>query len=128
MKFYCKKCQNKFDEKYNDLFDHLKCPNCSNKEIVLNFLLQGILPPQDGFGLAFWEFEDVLETGNESYLKDFFEEEFNLRFSRIDEEFSLLDEKNKETDLKEVFKRTQKDGKLQRKLYNIYYVLLHHGT
>ncbi len=122
MKFYCKKCQNKFDEDYNSLFEHVKCPSCKKTDLVLNFIVQGVHPPEDGFGLTFVQFEDVLEGGNKKYLKDFFEEEFNLRFSRKDEEFTLLDEQDREVDLTEILEKTQKDGKLQRIIYNIYYV------
>jgi len=124
MKFYCKKCNTKFDEDYEDLFEHLKCPSCKNKETVLNFIVQDVLPPEKGFGISFFEFEDLLEEGKITYLKDFFREEFDLQFSRTGYEFSLLDKMGKEADIKEIHNRTQKDGKLQRVIYNIYYVLL----
>ena len=83
MKFYCKKCETKFDAKYGNLFDNLKCPSCKHKDIVLNFIVQGVHPPETGLGISYLEFEDVLEEGNKSYLKQFFDEEFSLEFSRI---------------------------------------------
>lgn len=124
MKFHCKKCQKEFDENYDDLFETITCPSCKKQAIVLNFIKQGILPPQEGFGLSFWEFEDVLETGKENYLKDFFKEEFNLQFLRKGYEYALLDGDINRVNPKEIFEETQKDGKLQRMFYNIHYVLL----
>ena len=124
MKFFCKSCENRFDQDYEDLFENLKCPNCNKKDVVLNFIVQGVHPPEAGFGISFWEFEDVLEEGKISYLKELFNDEFNLQYSRTAEEFSLVEKSGKEVDLKEVYKKTQKDGKLQRMIYNIYYVLL----
>ena len=124
MIFYCKKCQNEFDTNYEKLFDNIKCPNCNKIDIVLSFIKQGILPPQDGYGLALWEFEDVLENGKERYLIDFFEQEFNLKFVRKGEEIEITDAKKKKVNLEELFKKTQEDGKLQRMIYNIHYVML----
>ena len=91
---------------------------------MLNLIKQGIHPPEAGLGISFLEFEDVLEEGKEIYLKQFFDEEFNLKFSRKGEEYLLEDKSGKMADLKEVYEKTQEDGKLQRMIYNIYYVLL----
>jgi len=124
MKFYCKKCQNKFDGNYETLFDILQCPTCSHEDVVLKFIVQGVHPPEMGFGISFSEFEDVLEEGKVGYLKVFFEEEFNLQYTRTGDKYSVTDEKGKETDLKKIYEKTQKDGKLQRIIYNIHYVLL----
>ena len=124
MKFFCKKCKTEFDEEYNTLFDIVRCPICKKKDLVLNLIQQGIHPPEEGLGISFLEFEDVLEEGKESYLKQFFDEEFNLNFSRKGEEFFLVDQSGNKVDLKEVYEKTQNDGKLQRIIYNIYYVLL----
>ncbi len=124
MKFYCKKCQNKFDGDYETLFDILKCPTCSHEDVVLKFLEQGVHPPEMGFGISFTEFEDALEEGKVDYLKKFFEEEFNLQYSRTEEEYLVTDEKGKEIKLKKIYEKTQKDGKLQRIIYNIHYILL----
>lgn len=124
MKFYCKKCNTKFDIDYEDLFERLKCPNCKNKEIVLNFIVQGVHPPEKGYGISFFEFEDLLEEAKISYLKAFFKEEFDLQYLRTGYEFSVLDNLGKEANLKLIHKRTQEDGKLQRMIYNIYYILL----
>lgn len=125
MKFYCKRCQSKFDGKYNSLFERLTCPNCKKDEIVLNFIVHGVHPPEDGLEKSYVEFEDVLENYKEKDLKEFFNEEFKLQFSRNGDEFTLLDVNNKKVDLKEVYEKTQKDGKLQRMLYNLYYVMSH---
>ena len=127
MKFFCKKCGTKFDEDYESLFDLLKCPKCKYKNLVLNFIVQGVHPPEVGLGISYMEFEDVLEEGNEKYLKQFFEEEFNLHYSRSGHEFTLIDESGKTAKLEEIYEKTQKDGKLQRLIYNIYYVLLQFG-
>ena len=124
MKFFCKKCKIEFDEDYSTLFDIVRCPICKKKDIVLNLIQQGIHPPEVGLGISFMEFEDVLEEGKESYLQQFFNEEFNLQFSREGEEFFLKDNSGKRVDLEEIYEKTQKDGKLQRIIYNIYYVLL----
>ena len=124
MKFTCKKCKRDFDEDYKNLFDILKCPNCKNKEVVLNTIKQGAHPPEAGFGISYWEFEDVLEEGKVSYLKEFFEVEFDFHYSRISEEFVLTEKSGNKVDFKEIYKKTQNDGKLQRMIYNIYYVLL----
>ncbi len=124
MKFLCKKCDSKFDEEYNDLFEHIKCPNCNHKDIVLNFIVQGVHPPEVGLGISYWEFEDVLEEGKINYLKQFFDEEFNLQYSRTGDDFSLSRKSGHKVDIKEIYEITQKDGKLQRIIYNIYYVLL----
>lgn len=124
MKFYCKRCDIKFDDNYGNLFDNLKCPNCKHKDIVLNFIVQGVHPPESGLGISYFEFEDVLEEGNISYLKQFFEEEFNLTFSRTGYEYSLKNNQGKNADLEKIHSKTQKDGKLQRLIYNIYYLLL----
>ncbi len=59
-----------------------------------------------------------------NYLKDFFEDEFDLRFSRTGYDYILQNYTGKEVNVKEIYKRTQEDGKLQRIIYNIYYVLL----
>lgn len=125
MKFICKKCENKFDSDYENLFDHLKCPKCKKKDIVLNFIVQGVHPPEAGLGISYWEFEDVLEEGKISYLREFFDEEFNLHYSRNGDEFILAEKSGQKVELKIVFEKTQNDGKLQRMIYNIYYVLLH---
>jgi hypothetical protein len=124
MKFYCKECNQKFDGDYSNLFENLKCPNCKHKDIVLNFIVQGVHPPEKGLGIAYLEFEDVLEEGKISYLKQFFKEEFNLNFSRTGYEYSLKNNSGRDADLEEIYNKTQKDGKLQRLIYNIYYVLL----
>ena len=124
MKFLCKKYNTEFDEEYSTLFDIVRCPVCKKKDLVLNLIKQGIHPPEAGLGISFMEFEDVLEEGKESYLKQFFDEEFNLRFTRKGEKFLLEDNSSKKVDLKEIYEKTQKDGKLQRIIYNIYYVLL----
>ena len=124
MNFYCKKCQKEFEEEYSSLFDHVKCPHCKHKDLVLVSIKQGVHPPEDGFGLSYWEFEDVLEKGKESYVKEFFSDELNLIFTRKGEEFSLTDSKNNPVDLEDIHIKIQKDGKLQRMIYNIYYVLL----
>lgn len=125
MKFICKKCESKFDSDYENLFEQLKCPKCKKKDIVLNFIVQGVHPPEAGLGISYWEFEDVLEEGKISYLKEFFEEEFNLNYSRNGDEFILVEKSGQKVDLKIIFEKTQNDGKLQRMIYNIYYVLLH---
>jgi len=124
MKFYCKKCRNKFDEEYETLFDILQCQKCKHEDIVLKFIIQGVHPPEEGFGLSFSEFEDTLENGKITYLKVFFEDEFNLLYSRKGEEYSVTDKSGTEIDLKKLYEETQKDGKLQRIIYNIHYVLL----
>ncbi len=124
MKFYCKRCDTKFDGEYETLFEHLKCPKCKYKDIVLNFIIQGVHPPEEGLGLSYLEFEDVLEEGKISYLKQFFEDEFNLIYTRKDGEYSLKDSAGKDADLEKIYKKTQQDGKLQRLIYNIFYVLL----
>ena len=124
MKFYCKNCQSKFDDRYDDLFEKRKCPFCKNEETVLNLLAQGVHPPEEGFGISFFEFEDLLEEGKMEYLEDFFEQEFHLQFSRTGHEFSLQNNKGEEVDVRKIHKRTQEDGKLQRIIYNIYYILL----
>ena len=124
MKFCCKKCETKFDDDYETLFDIIKCPNCKHKDLVLNFIVQGVHPPEEGLGISYLEFEDVLEEGKISYLQQFFEEEFNLQYSRADGDFSLQDNSGKSVDIEEIYKKTQQDGKLQRLIYNIFYVLL----
>jgi len=124
MKFLCKKCKIEFDEEYNTLFDIIRCPICKKKDLVLNLIQQGIHPPEEGFGISFMEFEDVLEEGKESYLKQFFKEEFNLQFTRKGEEFAIENKSRKKVDLRKIYEKTQNDGKLQRIIYNIYYVLL----
>ncbi|MHA1217790.1 MAG: hypothetical protein ACTSSN_08890 [Candidatus Heimdallarchaeaceae archaeon] len=125
MKFICKKCENKFDGDYKDLFEQLKCPKCKKGDIVLNFIIQGVHPPEAGLGISYLEFEDILEEGKVSYLREFFEEEFNLHYSRNGDEFILAEKSGQKVDLKTIFEKTQNDGKLQRIIYNIYYVLLH---
>ncbi|MCE7742163.1 MAG: hypothetical protein GOP50_06860 [Candidatus Heimdallarchaeota archaeon] len=124
MKFYCKKCNSQFDEDYKDLFENLKCPNCKHRDIVLNFIVQGVHPPETGLGISYFEFEDVLEEGKNHYLEQFFEDEFKLQYSRSGTEFSLIDKSGKGVNLEEIYHKTQNDGKLQRIIYNIYYVLL----
>ncbi|MHA1258403.1 MAG: hypothetical protein ACTSSG_04900 [Candidatus Heimdallarchaeaceae archaeon] len=125
MKFSCKKCGTEFNSEYKDLFDFVKCPNCKTEETVLYVIKQGILPPEAGFGISYFEFEDVLEEGEVSYLIDFFKGEFNLHYTRTGDEFILTDKSGKEVNnLKEIYEKTQKDGKLQRMIYNIYYLLL----
>ncbi|MHA1954208.1 MAG: hypothetical protein ACW96U_09720 [Candidatus Heimdallarchaeaceae archaeon] len=124
MKFHCNKCKNRFDGGYETLFDVLQCPNCNHEDVVLKFIVQGVHPPETGFGLSYAEFDDVLEEGKVSYLKAFFEEEFNLQYSRTEEEYTVTDKAGTEIDLKKLYEETQKDGKLQRIIYNIHYVLL----
>ena len=124
MSFICKNCKTNFDKNYENLFEEIKCPNCGNKDIVLNVIKQGVLQPEAGFGISYWEFEDVLEEGKISYLKKFFEEEFNFHYSRIEDEFTLTEKSGLKVDLKEIYETTQNDGKLQRMIYNIYYLLL----
>ncbi|MHA1200744.1 MAG: hypothetical protein ACTSQF_15600 [Candidatus Heimdallarchaeaceae archaeon] len=124
MKFFCKKCDSKFDEDYGDLFEDMKCPSCKHKDIVLNFIVQGVHPPETGLGISYLEFEDVLEEGKMDYLKQFFEDEFKLLYSRSGTEFSLIDKSGNEANLEEIYSKTQNDGKLQRIIYNIFYVLL----
>ena len=124
MKFDCKKCKNKFDGDYESLFDILQCPECKHEDVVLKFIVQGVHPPEEGFGLSYSEFEDTLEEGKEIYLKKFFEEEFNLLYSRSEEDFSITDKSGMEIDIRKLHRETQKDGKLQRIIYNIHYVLL----
>ena len=124
MKFDCKKCKNKFDGDYESLFDILQCPECKHEDIVLKFIVQGVHPPEEGFGLSFSEFEDTMENGKVIYLETFFKDEFNLVYSRKGEEFSITDKSGTEIDIKKLHKETQKDGKLQRIIYNIHYVLL----
>ncbi|MHA1201844.1 MAG: hypothetical protein ACTSQ4_04915 [Candidatus Heimdallarchaeaceae archaeon] len=79
MKFYCKKCQYKFDEDYESLFDHLKCPNCKWADNVLYFIVQGVHPPEDGLSITFHDFEEILERDKVKDLKEFFRK--NLIFS-----------------------------------------------
>ncbi len=124
MKFTCKNCKKDFDEDYKDLFKLVKCPHCKEEEIVLNSIKQGILPPEAGFGISYWEFEDILEEGKVSFLKKFFEGEFDFHYSRTEDEFNLTEKSGNKVDLKSIYKKTQEDGKLQRMIYNIYYILL----
>lgn len=124
MKFYCKSCEAKFGGEYNNLFEHLTCPKCKKEDIVLKFIVQGIHPPEEGLGLSFWEFEDVLENGKEDYLKEFFKDEFGIKYDRSGEIYTLNDETGKEVEIKEIYDKTQKDGKLQRIIYNIHYVMM----
>jgi hypothetical protein len=118
------KCKNRFDGDYESLFDILQCPQCNHEDIILKFIVQGVHPPEIGFGLSYSEFEDTLEEGKIDYLKKFFEEEFNLLYSRTENEFAITDKIGTEIDLKKLYKETQKDGKLQRIIYNIHYVLM----
>ena len=124
MKFQCKKCQNKFDGDYETLFDILKCSTCNHEDVVLKFIKQGVHPPEMGFGLSYDEFEDALEEGKVDYLKMFFEEEFDLQYTRTEEEYSVTDKTGKEVNLKKIYEKTQKDGKLPRIINNRHYVLL----
>ena len=124
MKFTCRKCRKDFDTDYKDLFELLKCPHCKNKEIALNSIKQGVHPPEEGLGISYWEFEDVLEEGKISYLKAFFDAEFNFHYSRTSDDFILTEKSGNKVDLKEIYRSTQNDGKLQRMIYNIYYLLL----
>ena len=50
----------------------------------------------------------------------------NINFSKHiqQSEFYLKDKSGEKINLKEVYEKTQNDGKLQRIIYNIYYVLL----
>ena len=100
------------------------CPSCKKKDVVLHFIVQGVLQPEAGFGISYWEFEDVLEEGKISFIKEFFENEFDIQYSRTGDEFSLVEKSGKTLNLKEIYAKTQKDGKLQRMIYNVYYVLL----
>ncbi|NPD88619.1 MAG: hypothetical protein HGN29_07835 [Asgard group archaeon] len=124
MKFYCKKCQNRFDEDYETLFDIIQCPACNHEDIVLKLIKQGVHPPEKGFGLSYDEFEDALENGKIDYLEVFFEEEFDLKYTRTEEEYSVIGKTGNEIKIKEIYEKTQKDGKLQRIIYNIHYILL----
>ena len=127
MKFFCKKCDSKFDEDYNNLFEHIKCPNCKKNDIVLNFIVQGVHPPEAGLGISYLEFEDALEEGKIKYLEQFFDEEFDLKYTRSKDEFSLSDTAGEAANLEQIYQKTQKDGKLQRIIYNIFYLLLQEG-
>ena len=124
MKFYCKNCEKEFEQQYEELRGELNCPNCNHKDIMMNFVQQGLDLPNTSSGISYLEFEDVLEEGNVNYLERFFKDEFNYDYSRQNYDVKLIDKTGTSVNLEKTYQKTQTNQRLQRIIYNIYYLLL----